>query len=127
MVKVLEILPGNRAIVSTEGLYRVVIKKTGEVAKEFAEPESAARLAEFLSSPDWNESSEVVPYKICDELVPAEEAEVMVETCRECGSDAIRALPYRLVDELVAEGTAKRMVEILREEGNRAVAVPYAK
>ena len=49
MIDVLEVLPGDRAIVSTAGYCRVVLQPSGRIINEFVEPRAAKRMASLFN------------------------------------------------------------------------------
>lgn len=71
-IRVLEILHGDRAIVSTEGMVRLVDEQDGEIVFDLVTVDEANRLVERFNSPTGSLGQQrlrVVPYAY---LAPAE-------------------------------------------------------
>lgn len=62
MIEVLEILPGSRAIVSTEGLRRVTLRQSNRVIGELMPPDEAAAMADAVNECGVEARAEACPY-----------------------------------------------------------------
>jgi hypothetical protein len=80
-IKILELLPGNRAIISTRGLRRVVIEPRGKVIGECKTIPVADAMAGSFNRCGVSKSRAVaVPYPdILEELVPTKRAKDMAD------------------------------------------------
>lgn len=61
MIEVIEVLPGQRAIVSTVGLHRIVDRGTGETIDELVD-DDAAGLAVGMFANELKEPVDAIPY-----------------------------------------------------------------
>jgi len=61
-INILEVLPGNRAIVATEGRFRVAVKETGAIIDELVCERRAKRLVASYNERHSSSPAVAVPY-----------------------------------------------------------------